>query len=102
MLDVKEALKELSEKSYKEIQIETAYKWGSRAAASYEKLLLATSKSEKLMLWTLGAEYYAEALEHASLIGDKAETLLKLEEELDSYLKKASKDIEDNVLGDSK
>ena len=42
MLKVKEAKKELSEKSYKEIQTETAYKWGSRACAAYEIQIEAT------------------------------------------------------------
>jgi len=102
MLKVKEAKKELSEKSYKEIQTETAYKWGSRACAAYEIQIEATSDREKLMFWTLGEEYYHEAIEHAALVDDKAELLKKLDEELAPYKKKASKDIEDSLLGEKK
>ncbi len=100
MLNVKEAKEELAKKSYKDIQIETAFKWGSRAAASYENQIDAKSKEEKLMLWTLGEEYYHEAIEHAALVDDKAELLAILDRKLAPYKKKALKDIEKNLLGD--
>lgn len=98
MLKVKDAEKELSEKTYKDIQTETAWKWASRAAASYDLQLASKSKREKLFLWTLGEEYYHEAIEHAALVDDKAKLLKKLDEELAPYKKKATKDIEQSLL----
>lgn len=76
MLKVDEALKELQSKSYRDIQKETAYKWGSRAAASY-KMLLSTPQEHKLARWTMSEEYQHEALEHAALIEDGAGTLVQ-------------------------
>lgn len=63
-IDVASAIEELQSKSLEDIEIETAYKWASRAIAA----------------WRLGkiedaVTYHHEALEHASLIDDDFETL---------------------------
>ena len=94
MLNIKEAKEELTNKSYKDIQTETAYKWSSRAIACYEFQMETSNKKEKLMWWTLGVEYQAEGIEHAALTEDNAILIAKLEKELIDYHKKAQKDIE--------
>lgn len=69
MLDVAAAKKELSEKTLDQIQRETAWKWASRAAASFENVLEA-DREKKVSLYMAGAEYLHEAIEHASLVYD--------------------------------
>jgi hypothetical protein len=56
-------VKELEEKSLKDIQIETAKKWADRAEEAYKK-----SIAEKSVKWLMDAdEYFHEAIEHSSL-----------------------------------
>ena len=94
MLKVKEAKEELSKKSYKDIQEETAYKWASRASASYE-LVLEVERSRKLVTWTLAGEYYHEAIEHAALVDDETEnTVKKIQKDVDPYQEKALRHLE--------
>lgn len=83
MLKVEEAIKELSEKSLNDIQIETAWKWASRAAASYQNSLEAKGK-DRLLYWSIGEEYYHEALEHAALV-DGTALISEVKEALSSY-----------------
>ena len=60
------AAKELSEKSLKDIQIETASKWADRAEEAYKKAI-----EEKSIKWLLDAdEYFHESIEHSSLSED--------------------------------
>lgn len=75
-LNVEEALEEIQTKSYREIQEETAVKWGSRAAASYQ-LVLSVPHQEKLIYWTLAEEYNHESIEHAALVEDETGLLVK-------------------------
>jgi hypothetical protein len=56
MLKVDEASKELESKSYGQIQKETAWKWASRAAASFVNCKKA-KKEEKLVFWTVAEEF---------------------------------------------
>lgn len=74
MLNVQESQAELKVKNYNQIQSETAWKWGSRAAACFQNLL--DGHPDKLACWTLGEEYLHEAVEHAALCADGA--LVKL------------------------
>jgi len=66
MLDLNAALEELKTVNYNEIQISTAWKWASRSCASYQ-YCLEKQGIDKLASWTLGAEYGAEAVEHAAM-----------------------------------
>lgn len=98
MIKVDEALKELEEKSYRQIQEETAYKWGARAAASYQ-MLMSESGPKQLVLWTLAEEYYHEAVEHAALVEDGGEVLTNLHTQVRGYQEKAAK-LLDSVFTD--
>jgi len=69
MLDVKAAKKELAEKTLDQIQRETAWKWASRAVASFENVLEAKNE-KKVSAFMAGQEYLHEAIEHASLVDD--------------------------------
>jgi len=88
MIKLEEALKELAEKSLNDIQIETAWKWASRAAASYKNSLNARGK-DRMLYWALGEEYYHEAVEHAAL-ADSESFLKEVREALSSYQEEAS------------
>jgi hypothetical protein len=69
----KAALQELSSKSIKDIQIETAEKWAYRTWAAKRIALLALNRSDQAthLAFTLDANSYCdEALEHAALSGD--------------------------------
>jgi hypothetical protein len=92
MLNLEEAQKELSEKNLQQIQTETAWKWGSRAAASYQNCLAAESL-KKLALWSIAEEYYHEALEHAALV-EGEDVLSQLKKELNPYQEKAAQDMD--------
>lgn len=94
MLKVKEAKEELNKKSYRDIQVETAWKWASRAAASYDNVLSA-SRDKKVITWTIAGEYYHEAIEHAALVEDGAASLLKeIQNQVGQYEAKAFDDLE--------
>lgn len=88
MLDVESAKKELGDKSYGQIQEETAWKWASRACASYENVVEA-QKARKLIYWTIAEELYHEAVEHAALSGSD-ELLVKIRDSVHPYQEKAA------------
>jgi hypothetical protein len=76
--DFQSALTEIQEKSDSKIQIETAYKWGSRAVVCYR-----IYQKTKDLTWLQRAEDYKhEAIEHASLADDDFETLKLVTERL--------------------
>lgn len=75
MLNVEAAREELSNKSYHDVQVETAWKWASRACAAYE--WVSDKSSHALISWTVAEEYCHEAIEHAALSGSDAPELLK-------------------------
>jgi hypothetical protein len=89
MLKVDEASKELETKSYGQIQKETAWKWASRAAASYQNCSKA-KHSEQLVLWTVGEEFYHEAIEHAALVESEDDLPRKIREAVHPYQEDAS------------
>lgn len=88
MLEIEKARKELSEKNLNDIQIQTAWTWASRAAASYQNSLDAKGK-DKLLYWSLGEEYYHEAVEHAAL-ADSDSFLKEVRDALAPYQEDAS------------
>jgi hypothetical protein len=94
-LKVAEAKKELSENSYSMIQEQTAFKWASRAAATYE-LLLSVEREKKIVTWTIAEEYAHEAVEHASLVGDHAADIVEeIQDALSDYQADAFDHLED-------
>lgn len=76
MLKVEDAREELSKKTYHQVQRETAWKWASRACASYE-WVSDGENAQPLMSWTVAEEYFHEAIEHAALTEAGAPELLK-------------------------
>lgn len=65
MLNVEKALGEVKDKTEVQINTETAWTWGSRAAACYK---LSNEEKEKKDAWIrLGDGYFHEALEHSIL-----------------------------------
>lgn len=63
MFDIPKAQVELAAKSLHQIQVETAYTWGSRAVIAWRKYA-ETGGSEWLAAYT---SYRDEAVEHAAL-----------------------------------
>lgn len=87
MLNLEQAQAELRQKNYDQIQEETAWVWGSRAAACFQNVLDGTK--DRLACWTLAEEYYHEAIEHAALSTN--ETLVKeIRVAISSYQEKAA------------
>lgn len=86
-LKVKEARKELEDKTYREIEVETAWKWASRAAAAYEKV---KESGNKLGAWSVAEEFYHEAVEHAALSEDEGELLKKIKKAVEPYQEQAA------------
>lgn len=68
MLDVETAKLELSRKSMADINTETAWKWASRACASFENSSSETG-TNKVLSFSNGQDYLGEAKEHAAQVG---------------------------------
>ena len=98
MLDLEKAKKELSEKNLQQIQTETAWTWASRSAVSFENCLTAEG-SKKLACWSIGEEYYHEALEHAALV-EGEDVIGQVKQALEPYHEKAALDM-DKTFGGS-
>ncbi len=98
MLKVKEAREELSGKSYLEIQKETAIKWASRAAASYDLAIEEKDIHRKVAVFQVAEEYHHEAIEHAALYEDGGDLLNKVDKELEPFRERATADLH-NSLG---
>lgn len=92
MIDVEKARRELKDRSYEEIQEDTAYTWGSRALAEAQNVITSTTIKEKLRSWTLALEYYTEAVEHAASGRDGF--LDKIKDELNSDMDAAVTELE--------
>jgi hypothetical protein len=74
-LDVESALEEVSSKTDKDIEEETAWKWASRAVACYKNFVATNDKK-----WLLRVDSYSqEALEHAALVRDGGATVGQVE-----------------------
>ena len=88
--DIEAAKKEVQEKEEEEIEVETAYKWASRAIACF-KLHAET----KLVMWLIkGEDYRHEALEHAALAKDRGKTLNAIEDEIEKNRTTLDEDVE--------
>jgi len=79
--DIEEALKEVQEKDEDQIEEETAYKWASRAIASY--MMYDKTGEQKWLL--AGEDRRHEALEHASLCEDDGKTLTAVRKEIEKH-----------------
>ena len=100
MLNLDKARKELEEKSYHDIQRETAWTWASRACVSYE-FVLEAAKDQKVSAWTQAEEYAHEAIEHSSLVEHGAPGLLKeIQDAIMPYFHKAAEHIEEILKQD--
>ena len=95
MLNIEEAKKELRKKTYDEIQVETAWKWASRAAASFENVLK-MDREDKVSAFVVAQEYLHEAVEHASLAEDPS-LVLDVKNEVDAYVYRAIDDITESL-----
>lgn len=97
MIDLNKARQELGEKNLQQIQTETAWTWASRAAVSFENCLVAKG-SKKLACWSIGEEYYHEALEHAALV-EGEDVIGQVKKELEPYHEKAALDMDKTFGG---
>lgn len=68
MLNLEAAKAELLTKSYNDIQKETAWKWASRAAVTFQEVV--RDPINALSSWIAAEEYFHEAVEHAALYDD--------------------------------
>jgi len=96
-LKIDKAKEELKEKSYLDIQKQTAWTWASRAAASYELAIEEKDLRRKVAVFQVAEEYHHEAIEHAALYEDRGDLLKEVEKELDKYRDKASDDLQDSL-----
>jgi hypothetical protein len=92
MLKIEEARDEIASKTHRQIEEETAWKWASRAAASYE--LVSNKGEDKLAIWSMAEDFYHEAIEHAALVekesDDEGEELVaKVRKAVSPYIDKA-------------
>ncbi len=96
MLNVEAAKEEILSKPFKVIQAETAYKWASRAAASYE-LVLTAADNDLMRLMIMASDFLGEAREHSSEVGP--ELLKAINDKVHPYMQAAWKHV-DNKNGD--
>jgi ABC-type phosphate transport system auxiliary subunit len=87
-IDIASANAELQQKTYEQIQSETASKWTNRALASYERSRNGKKLDEKLGWLCYGQEYASEAIEHAAL-SDDLKLLEDVKKNLNSYYMRA-------------
>lgn len=88
-LNVAKAQKELKTKTYTEVQTETAWTWGSRAAAMYDGLTPDLPLREAMIRWMQAQEYEHEATEHAALVDDGGITVRDMTQALKPYKDKS-------------
>lgn len=96
MLDLDSVREEINQKhALDKIHRATAWKWASRAAASYEAVL--TEDPKKFMNRMIkAAEFNGEALEHAAQTGFPHILVKEIYEAIDPYLQAAWEHIEKN------
>jgi hypothetical protein len=85
MLRVDEAKKELAEKSYAQIQKETAWKWASRAAAAFDLCKDEVDLAKKVAMYQTAQEFEHEAVEHAALYEDCGTLLTEIHGQLEPH-----------------
>lgn len=97
LLDPKEAIKELKQKTQKEIQEQTAITWGNRSAAAFINSKSTGDEQMKLTWFLAGEEYLHESIEHAALMHDDGVFLSKIEKEVEAYREIALKDLKASI-----
>lgn len=100
MLDLEKARQELSEKNLDQIQKETAITWASRAGVSFQNCLAAEDLLKAVTCFSIGQEYFHEALEHAALV-EGEDVLSALKQELMPYQEKAAEYIDNTFKKES-
>ncbi len=90
MLNVKKALDEVRGKSVEQINAETAWTWGSRAAACYQLASEASNEAEKDKWLMLADDYRHESLEHAALVEDEGKLVGEVSRALNPFRKTAN------------
>ena len=96
-LKLDKAKEELKEKSYLDIQKQTAWTWASRAAVSYDLAIEEKDPHRKVAVFMVAEEYYHEAVEHAALYEDGGKLLAKVDEELEPYRDRATADLQNSL-----
>lgn len=99
MLDVENATKELETKSMDDIERETALKWGARAAASYDLAGREKTLDARFRRFYEGENFRQEALEHASMVGDGAETVGEIKDAIEEHRSKALASLKNLAMG---
>lgn len=89
MLNVEKALGEVKDKTEVQINTETAWTWGSRAAACYKLSNETNNAAEKEKWVRLGDAYRHESLEHASLAEDDGKLVGEVSRALAPFRKPA-------------
>ena len=97
MLKLDKAKDELKEKSYLEIQKQTAWTWASRAAASYDLAIEEKEITRKVAVFQVAEEYHHEAIEHAALYEDGGKLLGEVDKELEPYRERATADLHNSL-----
>lgn len=97
LLKVEKAREELKDKSYLEIQKETAWKWASRSAASYDLAIEEKDISRKVAVLSVAEEFHHEAIEHAALYEDGGGLLREVDKELEPYRERATADLHNSL-----
>ena len=96
-LNLQKAKDELKDKSYLEIQKQTAWTWASRAAASYDLAIEEKDLCRKVAIFQVAEEYHHEAIEHAALYKDGGELLGKVDKELEPYRERSTADLNNSL-----
>lgn len=73
------ATEELHSKTERDIEYETAVKWGARTIAAYQ-IYVRTGQHIALLS---AEDYYHETLEHAALVRDGGRTVNRIQEQID-------------------
>jgi len=98
-LNLAEALEEIQNKSYRQIEMETAWKWASRSAAAYQLVSNSNEKKHILETFSVAEDFYHEAVEHAALVEEDASKLVKeVQEAILPYMEKAVKHMDSIIL----
>jgi hypothetical protein len=90
-LDVNKQLKELKQKTYEQIQTDTAYTWASRACAAFKYSMDAKDYNEHIKWLIMYEDYKHEAIEHAALIETGTSLLGQIIKLINEYQEKILK-----------
>lgn len=77
-LDIGKAMREITTKTEEQIEQETAITWAARAVACYQLVLRSVDRRQQTLLFSQADDFKHEALEHASLAGDRGQLLNQL------------------------